>query len=77
MMHPKFEIIESKNKNYINFKTNNDTIAGLIQDKCFFQSDSVNGEEMIRMITTEKPIDNKYRTNNVLIEAFDIMKNER
>jgi len=77
MMHPKFEIIESKNKNYINFTTNNDTIAGLIQDMCLFQSDSVNGQEMLRMITTEKPIDNKYRTNNVLIEAFDIMKNER
>ena len=77
ILHPKFKIIESKNKNHITFTTNNDTLVGLIQDMCFFQSDSINGQPMLRMITTEKPIDNKYRTNNKLIETFDIMKNER
>lgn len=77
MLSPKYEIIESENQNFIDFTITNDTISGFIQDMCFFESDSVNGQPMLRVITKERPIDNKYRTNNEMIDAFEMFKNER
>ncbi|MDO5971891.1 hypothetical protein Q4Q35_18980 [Flavivirga aquimarina] len=77
MLYPKYEIIQSENQNFIDFTITNDTISGFIQDVCFFESDSVNGQPMLRVITKERPIDNKYRTNNEMIDAFEMFKNER
>ena len=76
----KKKIIEfkSKNQNYVEFEFGHqsDTLIGLIIEHR--QIDTlINGEQMVRMIESMIPVDNKIKTDNVFIDAFELNKNER
>ncbi len=69
---------ENKNSNYVDFefKNNSDTLIGLVVIHRQFDT-IINNEEMVRFIETMFPVDNKIKTDNVFIDAFELNKNER
>jgi len=76
----KSEIVEfeNKNSNYVDFefKNNSDTLIGLVIIHRQFDT-IINNEKMVRFIETMIPVDNKIKTYNVFIDAFELNKNER